>query len=282
MKIRKLYGKIILRGKLKAITGLKIGAGRNVAEIGGVDSPVIRDPVTQYPYIPGSSLKGRLRSLFEIYIATLKDDPNFFNKDIGTKDNPVRIHVCEDYEKAVVCPVCRLFGASGDKSNFPSRLIIRDLHLTEEWRKKPLEELTEVKPEISIDRITSKTNLRHFERVVAGAEFEFEIIYNVERLDQWQEDIKNLFTAMSLLEDSYLGGSGSRGYGKVQFAFESIELRPLKYYQTGDEETVFLVKDVKEKSTKTLLKEFDTLFSDIKRYLEEEVKSPKEAVTGGV
>ncbi|ASJ15493.1 type III-A CRISPR-associated RAMP protein Csm3 [Thermococcus radiotolerans] len=271
---RGFYGKIIFTGKLKAETGLKIGAGRNVAEIGGVDSPVIRDPLTHYPYIPGSSLKGRLRSLFEIYVNSNREKyninttENFFNKNIGTKENPINIHVCPDYESALNCPVCRLFGASGDKSNFPSRVIVRDLHLTPEWKGRPLDELTEVKPEVSIDRITSKTNLRQFERVVAGTEFEFEIIYNVERLDQWEDDVRNILTAMALLEDSYLGGSGSRGYGKVKFEFESVEFKTPEYYRTGDEGQKVKIDGAKGKPVSEILKNFEELFSGVKSRLE--------------
>ena len=268
---KKFYGKLILKGKLKAETGLKIGAGRNVTEIGGVDSPVMRDPISGYPYIPGSSLKGRLRSLFEIYVHSHPKQFGLeqlkFNRNIGTSNNEIRIHVCQTYEDAFTCPVCRLFGASGNESNFPSRVIVRDLHLTDEWREKPLEFLTEAKPEVSIDRITSKTNLRYFERVVAGAEFDFEIIYNVEDLDQWEDDIKNLLTAMALLEDSYLGGSGSRGYGKVRFVFDSIEFRGADYYRTGDPSHVTSV-ETSGKNVTDILGEFSELFSGVKGKLE--------------
>lgn len=266
---RKFYGKIVLHGTIKAETGLKIGAGRNVTEIGGVDAPVMRDPVTQYPYIPGSSLKGRLRSLFEMYVNSHKEQfeistESFFNRNIGTGNNPIHIHVCETHEKASNCPVCRLFGASGDESNFPSRIIVRDAFLTPRWREKPLEELTEVKPEVSIDRITSKTNLRHFERVVAGAEFEFEIIYTIEDIEQWEDDVKNLLMAMALLEDSYLGGSGSRGYGKVKFIFEGMELRSAEYYRA---EKDALQIPIESKGAREILGEFESLLGGIREGL---------------
>jgi len=264
---RRFYGKFLLKGKLRAETGLKIGAGRNVAEIGGVDSPVIRDPISGYPYIPGSSLKGKLRSLFELYVHTHPEkfglDSLEFNRNIGTRQNEIWIHVCETYDDASKCPICRLFGASGDKSNFPSRIIVRDAHLTEKWKEKPLELITEAKPEVSIDRITSKTNLRHFERVVAGAEFDFEIIYNVEDLDQWEDDVKSLLTAMALLEDSYLGGSGSRGYGKVKFSFETFEFRSADYYRTGEEKEKVSVP-AGNKAVVDVLRDFDDLFSGVK------------------
>ncbi|AFK21710.1 type III-A CRISPR-associated RAMP protein Csm3 [Pyrococcus sp. ST04] len=263
---RGFYGKIILTGILRAETGLRIGAGRNVGEIGGVDSPVMRDPSTGYPYIPGSSLKGRMRSLFEVYIATKLNTPDeFFNKDIGG----TKIHACENYEKAYNCPICRVFGSSGTE-NFPARIIVRDLQLTENWRRKPLEEITEIKQEISIDRITSKTNLRTVERVVRGAEFEFEIIYTIEDLLQWKDDLRSVLTAMHLVEDSYLGGSGSRGYGKVKFEISDIILKLPEYYKTGDSKYLLRVtkKEGERFRVEEILKKFDELLSDFIKVLE--------------
>ncbi|WP_457751606.1 type III-A CRISPR-associated RAMP protein Csm3 [Thermococcus sp.] len=285
---RKFYGKIIIKGRIKAVTGLHIGSQKDISEIGGIDNPVIKDPHTGLPYLPGSSLKGRLRALFEVlvnsrlnelrerYPTLSKYSPGscrpdnrencgkFFNKKI----NRGWIHVCPDYNSALNCPVCRLFGASGNESNFPSRVIVRDAFLTEEWveRWKSGEELTEAKIEVGIDRVTSQANPRTNERVVAETEFEFEIIYNVERLDHWEDDVRNLLTAMALLEDSYLGGSGSRGYGKVEFEFDHIELRTPEYYRTGDDEEKITV-EVGEKPVSEVLKEFDGLFSGVKSRL---------------
>ncbi|QDA31339.1 type III-A CRISPR-associated RAMP protein Csm3 [Thermococcus indicus] len=285
---REFYGKLVVRGRIKAVTGLHIGSQRDISEIGGIDNPVIKDPHTGLPYIPGSSLKGRLRALFEVFVNSQlegmkerypvlsKYSPGscrptnqencgkFFNRRI----NKGWIHICPDYDSALNCPVCRLFGASGNESNFPSRVIVRDAFLTEEWveRWKSGEELTEAKIEVGIDRVTSQANPRTNERVVAGTEFEFEIIYNVERLDHWEDDVRNLLTAMALLEDSYLGGSGSRGYGKVEFEFDYIELRTPEYYRTGADEEKITV-EVGEKSVSEVLKEFDGLFSGVKSRL---------------
>ena len=286
---RMFYGKIIIKGKIKALTGLHIGSQREVLEIGGIDNPVIKDPYTGLPYIPGSSLKGRLRSLFEVlvnsklaewkdkYPSLSKYSPGscrpegkekgkencgkFFNVPL----NNVWIHVCQTYDLALGCPVCRLFGASGKDSNFPSRVIVRDAFLTEEWQEKweKGEAITEAKMEVGIDRVTSQANPRTTERVVAGAEFEFEIIYNVEDKN-WEDDIKNLLMTMALLEDSYLGGSGSRGYGKVKFIMDSIEFRTPEYYRTG--KGVVSI-DVKEKSVLDISRDFDSLFSEVKAKL---------------
>ncbi|WP_456422691.1 type III-A CRISPR-associated RAMP protein Csm3 [Thermococcus sp.] len=285
---RRFYGKLVLRGKIKAVTGLHIGSQRDISEIGGIDNPVIKDPHTGLPYIPGSSLKGRLRALFEILVNSQlnnlkekypslskyspgscrpKNEENcgkFFNKRI----NRGWIHVCPDYDTALNCPVCRLFGASGNESNFPSRVIVRDAFLTKEWqdRWRAGEPLTEAKIEVGIDRVTSQANPRTNERVVAGAEFKFEIIYNVEDLNQWKDDVKNLLTAMALLEDSYLGGSGSRGYGKVRFIFDSFEFRSIEYYRTGNREGVIQI-DAGDKAPGEILSKFDGLFSEVESKL---------------
>ena len=190
----------------------------------------------------------------------------FFNRRI----NRGWVHVCPDYQKALDCPVCRLFGASGNESNFPSRVIVRDAFLTKEWVEKWMrgEEITEAKIEVGIDRVTSQANPRTNERVIAGTEFEFEIIYNLERVDHWEDDVKNLLTAMILLEDSYLGGSGSRGYGKVRFVFDSIEFRGIEYYRTGNESKKVKI-DSKEKPVSEVLKNFKELFSEVKNKLED-------------
>ena len=281
---RLVYGKIILRGRIKAVTGLHIGAQREVSEIGGIDNPVIKDPATGLPYIPGSSLKGRLRSLLELIINTklkeggelppeikLKYKPGyctvneirnhlcdkFFNRAVGK----VVIHVCNDYNIARVCPVCRLFGSSGD-TNFPARIIVRDARLSKEWedRWRAGEEITEAKIEVAIDRVTSAANPRTNERVVAGAEFDFEMIYTIEDPAQWKEDLRNLLSAMKMLEDTYLGGSGSRGYGKVEFKITEVLYRPLGYY-TGNDEEVAVVSGDRSLSVQEVKASFDELFS---------------------
>lgn len=285
---REFYGKIVIKGRIKAVTGLHIGSQRDISEIGGIDNPVIKDPHTGLPYIPGSSLKGRLRALFEILVNSRLDElkrayptlsryspgscrptnqencGKFFNKRV----NKGWIHVCPDYNSAFTCPVCRLFGASGNESNFPSRVIVRDAFLSEEWveKWKAGEDITEAKIEVGIDRVTSQANPRTNERVVAGAEFEFEIIYNVEEPAHWEDDVRNLLTAMVLLEDSYLGGSGSRGYGKVMFEFESVELRSADYYRTGNPKEIVSVS-VSGKPVAEILTEFESLFEGVKNRL---------------
>lgn len=221
---RPLLGKITISGKLECLTGLHIGASKENMEIGAIDLPVVRDPITREPYIPGSSLKGKMRSLLEKALGRIE------RRDIGTRGNPVNVHVCNDASRAFNCELCRIFGSTGKDGgkNFPARLIVRDLKLTDDSRKKLGEidtglQYTEWKFENAIDRVTSAANPRQIERVPRGAEFTFELIYNVEYTSQVDEDLKNLKLAMDLIEVDALGGHGSRGYGKVKFKIGEIE-----------------------------------------------------------
>jgi CRISPR-associated protein Csm3 len=246
-----LLGKIIIKGRIKLKTGLHIGAQRETMDIGGVDNPIIKDPITGLPYIPGSSLKGKLRSLLE-KVKNAEQPPEkrgcgedkFFNRKI--KDKPeMWMHACdEEYEKIKNCEICRLFGTSGGKGdNFPARVLVRDAFLTEEFKERR-DEVVEIKYETAIDRITSAANPRPMERVPPGVEFEFEVVYNVEDEETKGQDLKNLFSAMKLLEDDYLGGSGSRGYGKIEILITSIVERPREYYFGNKEaEKVLLPTD---------------------------------------
>lgn len=218
-----LYGRVFLQGNVKAVTGLHIGGAAGALEIGGVDSPIIRDPLTNRPYIPGSSLRGKMRSLTEKKAGA---ELNFPISRIKGKE--VRIHVCDDAAGYQACPVCPVFGVTGDSpASAPTRLIVRDVFLGEA-SAKALDQAqtdlpyTEVKWEATIDRITSAAVPRQIERVPAGAVFEgFEMVYSIYD----PRDVERLATvieAMQLLEDDYLGGLGSRGGGKI--AFEGLKI----------------------------------------------------------
>lgn len=243
---KKILGKISITGKLICLTGLHIGSSKDNLEIGAIDASVVRDPVTRQPYIPGSSIKGKLRTLLEkIKLKTP-------NREIG---NNVKVHVCNNFESAKECDVCRLFGSTGKKdgdkegTNFPSRILIRDAYLTNDSVDK-LSDIdtgllyTEWKFENAIDRITSSANPRQLERVPRGAEFAFEFVYNVEDTATLEQDIENLKLAIRLLELDALGGHGSRGYGKVELMIENIDIydvdgitskKPKKSVQTIDD-----------------------------------------------
>lgn len=222
-----LYGRVFITGDIRTVTGLHIGGAAGALEVGGVDAPVIRDPLTNRPYVPGSSLRGKMRSLTE------KKTGRVQNFRIG---KGVHVHICEDPNDYNACPVCPIFGVPGDKpASNPTRLVVRDVFLSDASADKLQAAQTdlpfsEVKWEATIDRVTSAAVPRQIERVPAGAEFAgFEMVYSIYHAD----DIARLITvveAMQLLEDDYLGGLGSRGGGKIAFQNLGIYARSSKDY----------------------------------------------------
>ncbi len=259
-----LLGKVILRGVIHTLSGLHIGTSKEVLEIGSVDLAVVREPVTKEPYIPGSSLKGKLRSLLEKKIAGEKGNEDFFNRNIGTARFRINIHACESKEKAFECNVCRLFGTSAgpdskDKtSNFPARLKFRDSYFTK-YTKEELERAetgylyTEVKFENALDRVTAASNPRQIERVPVGSDFAFEVVYDVEAIEHVEEDLKNLLFAFSTLEDDYLGGHGSRGSGKVKVYFSEVIAKKADAYKLGETDGLVM----REKAERAITRESD-------------------------
>ena len=193
-----MFAKIEITGEIKVVSGLHIGASDAFAAIGAIDSPVVRDAYSDLPMIPGSSLKGKIRSLLA------KAYPNDFEK---TAD--------DDSDN-----ILRLFGCAKKDKLKNSRLIFSDMVMDnwKELKKLGLQSQTEAKFENTISRMTSEANPRQIERVVRGATFPLQIIYNVENEDEIIEDIALLKEGMTLLSYDYLGGSGSRGYGKVKFS----------------------------------------------------------------
>lgn len=200
---------IFITGVIKCETGLHIGGSREEMEIGGVDLPVIKHPVTKEPYIPGSSLKGKMRS--ELEKKYDKIQPNGEPCGCGRED----------------CFICRIFGAHKNTSHRlgPTRILIRDCSLSlkskEEYQKLAKEkgvDYIEKKTENIIDRIrgTAKSP-RTLERVPSGAEFNMEITLQLYDNDNENDLISKIKEGLSLVSRSYLGGSGSRGYGKVKF-----------------------------------------------------------------
>jgi len=222
-------GKFIIQGVVHCVTGLHIGGNTEGFEIGGVDNPVMRDPLTDQPYIPGSSLKGKLRHLLEWKLGKIELHPNH--------EETYGPHWCGE------CPACVIFGPASDERQIrekagPTRLTVRDAFLTEEsanmlqqWLGEGM--FTEVKTENALDRVTSAANPRPMERVPAGAEFGFTLIFDVYR-DEDPKLLKELFSAMAMLEDSALGGSGSRGHGQVELRNIRAEWRSLGYYTNGE------------------------------------------------
>lgn len=227
---------LILRGKIICKTGMHIGGSKEKLEIGGVDSIVIRSLRTDYPFIPGSSIKGKMRHLLEFFTGGV-NDPIIVNKKKEWEGDEERI-IRENLGNVSKSPqIVRLFGIGANeredkKNNLDklglTRLVVRDAHPDDDtiniWENLSSDSFyTEYKAENTIDRLTSAANPRFIERVVEGSKFNFEMVYSVfymgeeDFLKEINQDIKNLLTAMRLLETSALGKSGSRGYGKISF-----------------------------------------------------------------
>ncbi len=237
----RLYGRIILEGDIEAVTGLHIGGSPGALAIGGVDLPVIRNAVNQVPYIPGSSLKGKMRSLWEKATGSPQNYP--VNR---TKGKEVHIHACEtrsDYEK---CPVCQIYGTLGqNEAAFPTRIIVRDVPLAEASLKDVRTDMpfTEVKWEAAIDRVTSAATPRQIERVPAGAVFsQMQIVFNIYEPGDIERFL-DVLTALQLVEDDYLGGQGSRGSGRVAFKNLKMTCKSTSDYDQGQEKKLEKLSD---------------------------------------
>ena len=204
-----MYGKILIEGKLEVVTGIHIGGSSSFAAIGALDSPVVRNSRDNQPMIPGSSLKGKMRSL----LARQRNQKISGNMD-------------EDEEG-----ILRLFGSAKNGNVRVGRLIFSDLFLAEQ---DSLESPVEVKFENSINRLTAVANPRQLERVIPGTQFNLKLLYELKDTtdrekdkhaeyyqgteEEWiLKDFQSLIDGMKLLELDYLGGSGTRGYGQVQF-----------------------------------------------------------------
>lgn len=194
-----MLNKIRINGEIELLTGLHIGTGGEFAAIGAADSPVIKDIITNESIIPGSSLKGKFRSML---------GARYSIKNTNGADDD-----CDEIK--------RLFG-SVDK---PSRLIFSDMTISnkDELNSLNVYTTTETKFENTINRLSGVANPRQIERTIRGCKYSMDIIYNLKEEDEALEDMKMLAEGFKLLEFDYLGGHGSRGYGKVKFNNLSAE-----------------------------------------------------------
>jgi CRISPR-associated protein Csm3 len=238
----KLVGKLILEGELECRTGLHIGAGKGSLEIGGADNPVVKDSFG-LPYIPGSSLRGRVRSLLEQSLGlAVPTELVYLSRRKGQE---VRIHQSDRPDDEI----CLLFGrnpgrvdrVSGEPVDTtvasPARLTIYDAPLiaesiTPQMRENLDDELTEVKSENAIDRITSQANPRTLERVPASARFRIRLVIDV-LCEEDKELPARVLEGLRLLEDDALGGGGSRGSGRVGLLNLRLAWRNREFYAMG-------------------------------------------------
>ncbi len=192
-----MFAKIQINGTLEVVTGMHIGGSSAFSAIGAVDSPVIKDIRTNHPMIPGSSLKGKMRSLLA--------------KQYNTS-------VAENPDDDAAC-LTGLFGSAKKNHVQVSRVLFSDMMMEnwEELKNQGLTAPTEIKFENSIKRTTAVANPRQIERIVRGAKFPLNIIYEVLDEATIRQDFQILRDGLKLLQYDYLGGNGSRGYGKVKF-----------------------------------------------------------------
>jgi len=234
-----LKGILKLKYKIKTKTGLHIGGSKESIEIGGIDNIVIKLPVLKIngneyrnvPYIPASSLKGKIRALLE-----------WVEKPSDNQHQPITIAKGGEPCNCGKCNICKLFGTHKAQNNKePVRLRFDEFYPTEDTIKTWEDVLdgmyTEMKSENTINRITSKANPRHLERVIAGSEFEGYITIRVFEGDTYENTVGILKKGLELLEDDYLGGSGSRGYGRIEIKCEKVIWKPIDDYK--EEEITF-------------------------------------------
>ena len=191
----KLIEKIGYEATIELLSGLHIGASTENAEIGGVDKPIIRHKKDGQPYLPGSSIKGKMRCLLEQRRGATK---------VGGSPE-----------------INQLFGFAQD--DLPSKILVRDANLTpdseNELKNNYNTDLpySEVKFENSIDRVAGKaSNPRQIERIPAGAKFKADFVINIWDDDDKDKQVSLFKEGIKLLEADYLGGSGTRGYGHVK------------------------------------------------------------------
>lgn len=208
MKLQKI---LVYEGKVTLITGLAIRGASSELNIGGADSEVVKNPITGEPYIPGSSLKGKMRSQLE--------------KVYGAKNKKGEVELAKPCGCGK-CDICRIFGAhmNPEATSAPTRIIVRDAVLTENSKQK-IDNMSvesggylELKAENLIKRNSGTAEAPRFmERVPAGMEFKVEILLQTFEQDNVEQLKKLVEEGLQLVELSYLGGSGSRGYGQVKF-----------------------------------------------------------------
>jgi len=245
-----LIKKIKVTTTLELVTGLHIGGSSDSVEIGGIDNPVIKIATKDnQPYIPGSSIKGKMRCLLEQIAGTAEVGGGKIKikKEEKKEWEEDKLKVLKRYKSKSQIEINNLFGYSDDE--MPSKIIVRDAYLLkdEEKGKDEAERLkncdnldmpyTEAKWENVIDRVRGTAeHPRQTERIPAGVFFDVEFVINVWDTDGDGKSLIDLLEkGIAALENDYLGGSGSRGYGQIKFG--KLNYKPIpfdKYFE--DEE----------------------------------------------
>ena len=257
----RLEKKVFIEGTITAVTGLHIGGSSIGMAIGGADAVVIRNPLTDEPYIPGSSLRGKMRSMLEkargeMHITIKKNvkDKNDEWKEEDYEDlasipddallrkDGEKISITSGPSKKADSDIGKLFGVAADnESATPTRLIVRDARLTPgskaklERAKNTDMPMTEVKTEVWIDRITSAATPRQIERIPADADFNLELVLNLYGGDDRDTLLSHIWEGLELVQADYIGGNGSRGYGQVKFTITAVKEKDMGAYRNATE-----------------------------------------------
>ena len=264
-----LKATLTIHGKIECLTGLHIGGSGSGYQIGSIENSVVRNPIDDFPFIPGSSLKGKLRSLLEWGMGKIAPNGKVYSSEHSSRP--------DDDE------VLRIFGAPAgpEWKAGPARLIVRDA-LPDRKTRGMMHDLelnqglpkVEIKTEVNINRITAKplSIARQIERIPVGSFFDFELvflIYEVAGLKVKDIDLLDkLFFALRLLEDSALGGSGSRGSGQVRFHLGEPLIKTVRDYQSGSALTKTPGSDAAINAFKTL----DQFSEDVVNKLKERLR----------
>lgn len=217
------FAKIKITGTIELLSGMHIGASDAFAAIGATDSPVIKDSISGLPMIPGTSLKGKMRSLLA----------KAYNQELKLEHKPDDDHFV----------IRRVFGDT--KEYMTGRLIFNDSILSnqEELLEANANAVTEVKFENAINRVTSVANPRQIERVIRGSKFNIELIYEMNEPDDLRDDMTLIKDGFALLELDYLGGHGTRGYGRVKINDVNLEC----VFGYVDDEELTIAKELLER-----------------------------------
>ncbi|MGB9682513.1 MAG: type III-A CRISPR-associated RAMP protein Csm3 [bacterium] len=253
--MERFIGKLFINAVIEIETGLHIGGAKESVEIGGLDNPVIKT-VNGIPYIPGSSIKGKMRCVLERV------------EGIRESKKPGDPCGCGN------CSICLLFGSatSDDSKKTLTRLCVRDAFLNIKDFEERFSELykkeiyTEEKTENVIDRITGTAkHPRTMERIPAGTKFITEMVLNFYENDKVDSLIETFIQGLRLVEDEYLGGSGTRGYGKIGFKNLSFSLKKREDY---------IGENIKEPLLRTEVSTFDVkeLINKVRNSLKVEQK----------
>lgn len=216
-----MYDKLKITGEIEVVTGLHIGGSSQFSAIGAVDSPVIKDKVSNQPIIPGSSLKGKMRTLLAKYYSesNIVKEPNQDTKELlNLFGSSVKSKLSNNGNTKEKIVQGRLQFKDAQLSNIP------------ELKEQLLDTAVEVKFENGIDRLTAEATPRQIERVIRKAKFHFEIMYDAwfefeedeQCIKRIEDDFEIIGDGMQLLQLDYLGGNGTRGYGKIEFGGLSV------------------------------------------------------------